>query len=199
MPTSRTPQRPPAKAVRPKPNRHCKPPAPTGNPVLVKLESLTRAVRDLGKLIKASHQAKDLATKQDLATTESKIMSKITEFADSVSTAFDEIGTASEETVTALKGVTDSLAGVSGDVKSLKETIDKLQNTPGVPGPEDQAALDNIQNRVNTLVAKVQAARDATKGAADAAAALDALTENVPTPENPTPSGGNTPEQPSPV
>jgi len=89
-------------------------------------------------------------------------------FADAVNAKFDGIGTDVDSLVT-------SLGGISADVAFLKDTIAKLQNTPGTFSPEDQALVDALQARVDGMVAKTSAAKDT-------AAALDAATEEPPTP-----------------
>lgn len=83
-------------------------------------------------------------------------MSKVSQFADRVNTAFGKLETAVD--------------GVTTDVAALKAEIEKLQNTPGDITPEDQAILDGIQARAEAL--------------GDKAAALDELT-TPPTPEEP--------------
>jgi len=95
-----------------------------------------------------------LATKQDLKEMENRIMSAISDFGNAVNAKFDELGTAVD--------------GVAADVDFLKAEIKKLQDNPGPISPEDQAILDGIQTRVGGLSDKVKA--------------LDAATENPPTP-----------------
>lgn len=89
-----------------------------------------------------------VATKSDLQTLERKIMSAIGDYAAAVKTSFDEISL--------------SVDGIAGDVKQLKDTIDKLQNSPGTITPEDQALLDGIQSQAKALADKVKALDDAT-------------------------------------
>lgn len=89
-------------------------------------------------------------------------------FADTVNAKFDTIGTDVDSLVA-------SLVGISGDVAFLKDTITKLQNTPGVFTPEDQALVDALQARVDGMATKVA-------GAKDTAASLDAATEEPPVP-----------------
>lgn len=52
--------------------------------------------------------------------------------------------------------------GVVDDVAFLKETIEKLQNTPGPISTEDQALLDALQSRIGTLATRVTALDAAT-------------------------------------
>jgi hypothetical protein len=59
-----------------------------------------------------------------------------------------------------------AVAGLQGDIVSLNETIKTLQNSPGTITPEDQASLDTIQVRAQTIADKLDA--------------LDALTPPVP-------------------
>lgn len=55
-----------------------------------------------------------------------------------------------------------SIAGLTGDIKKLNDEIAQLQNSPGNITPEDQALLDGLQERGQTI--------------SDKLAALDALT-----------------------
>lgn len=96
----------------------------------------------------------EFATKHDLKEVECRIMSKISEFGDTVNARFDELGTAVD--------------AVASDVDFLKAEIKKLQENPGPITPEDQAILDGIQARANALSDKVKA--------------LDAATEQPPVP-----------------
>ncbi len=98
----------------------------------------------------------NLATKDDLKHLGELIMSKISDFADAV----DAHNTAVD---TAISGLTD-------DIANLNKQISDLQNSAGQITPEDQARLDAIQARSQTV--------------ADKLAALDALTPPVapPTP-----------------
>lgn len=59
-----------------------------------------------------------------------------------------------------------AVAGLESDVKSLNDTITKLQNTAGAITPEDQALLDAIQSRSEGIATKLSA--------------LDSLTPPVP-------------------
>lgn len=84
-----------------------------------------------------------------------KIMAEaISSFAARVNTSFDKIGA--------------SVDGLVGDVDTLKKKIEELQNSSGSITPEDQALLDAIEARANTV--------------GDKLAALDAATENAPAP-----------------
>lgn len=59
-----------------------------------------------------------------------------------------------------------AIADLAGDVKSLNDTIAKLQASPGTSTPEDQASLDALQARGAAITTKLEA--------------LDALTPPVP-------------------
>lgn len=59
-----------------------------------------------------------------------------------------------------------AVSDLQGDIKSLNDTILQLQNSPGQITPEDQASLDALQARGQTI--------------ADKLTALDALTPPVP-------------------
>jgi len=80
---------------------------------------------------------------------------------------------------TAIGGSVDaivtSVAGVSGDVDRLKSLIKQLQDSAGTVTPEDQALLDKSEAAVNALSSRVTSVKDAL-------AALDAATEEAPTP-----------------
>jgi hypothetical protein len=93
-------------------------------------------------------------TIHDLEKLENRIMSAISDYAAKVNAAFDKLGTAVD--------------GVADDVTFLKEEIKKLQDNPGPISPEDQAILDGVQARADTLASKVEA--------------LDQATERPPTP-----------------
>lgn len=88
------------------------------------------------------------ATKQDLENLGKLIMSKITEFADAVDAHNAAVDTA--------------IQGLSDDIANLNKQIQDLQNSAGQITPEDQARLDAIQARSQTVAEKL--------------AALDALT-----------------------
>lgn len=96
-------------------------------------------------------------------------MSKaIEDYAAAVNAQFDAISTSVDEIVA-------SQTGIAGDVAFLKDTIDKLQNSPGPISPDDQTLLNAAQERVNGLATKAAAASEALK-------ALDAATETPPAP-----------------
>ena len=93
-------------------------------------------------------------TFNDLVKLEQRMNAQIQQFAADVKSKFAQIST--------------SVDGIVADIQGLKKKIDDLQNSPGTFGPEDQAALDEIQALVGTTADKV--------------AALDAATETAPTP-----------------
>lgn len=97
-----------------------------------------------------------LATKHDLEQMEKRIMSKISEFADAVEAHNSAVDAA-------VQGLTD-------DIANLNKQITDLQNSAGTITPEDQARLDAIQARSQSV--------------ADKLASLDALTPPV-TPPTP--------------
>ena len=70
-------------------------------------------------------------------------MSKVTDFAAAVQTAFDKVS-ADLDTITA-------------GIAALDAAIAAFQNSPGVLSPADQAALDDIQAKSQALVAKADA------------------------------------------
>lgn len=89
-------------------------------------------------------------------------MSAISDYAQRVNTVFDSIGQAVD--------------GIVADIDFLKKKIEDLQNSSGQITPEDQALLDAIEARANTVASKVKALDEAT-------AALPA--EPPPVPETP--------------
>ena len=78
----------------------------------------------------------------------SKIMSAISDYTTAVNAAFDSISTQTD-------GLVNSIAGITADVIFLKDTIEKLQNSPGTITPEDQALLDASQARAAALATKL--------------------------------------------
>src|SRR5689334_11100133 len=100
------------------------------------------------------HSLLRLATKQDVEQVRCAIMSKISEFADRQNAFNTRLETA--------------IDGLTADVQNLKALVEQLQNSAGEITPEDQATLDQLEARVRTAVEKAEA--------------LDALTENTPTP-----------------
>jgi len=93
-----------------------------------------------------------LATKNDLDKMEGRIMSKIGDFAEAQNAFNDRVDTA--------------ITGLQGDIKALNDKITELQNSAGQITPEDQALLDSLQARGQTIADKLEA--------------LDALTPPVP-------------------
>jgi len=85
----------------------------------------------------------NLATKHDLKEMEEKIMSAITVFADRQNAFNDRVDAA--------------VTGLVGDVKSLKDQITVLQNSPGGITPEDQIILDQIESRSAQIASKLEA------------------------------------------
>jgi hypothetical protein len=88
-------------------------------------------------------KSQKLATKNDLKETESKIMSKISEFAVSQSLFQDRMDVA----------VTD----LQGDVQNLETQIAILQSSSGSISAKDQTLLDNIQARTSAIADKLDA------------------------------------------
>lgn len=70
-------------------------------------------------------------------------MSAISQFAAKQNAFNDQIDTA--------------VAGLAADVKSLNDQIATLQNSAGTVTPEDQASLDAIQARSQTIADKLTA------------------------------------------
>lgn len=100
-------------------------------------------------------------TKQDLECLEDKL-SQLINIGEQIMSAISDFAMAQN----AFNDQMDvNVAGLQDDIKSLNDTITKLQNSPGVITPEDQKSLDDLQNR--------------GKNIADKIAALDALTPPV--------------------
>lgn len=93
-------------------------------------------------------------TQSDLNKLERKIMSAISDFAAKQNAFNDRMDAA--------------VAGLQGDVKTLNDQIAALQATQGQITPEDQALLDQIEQRGDAIATKLEA--------------LDALTPPTPPP-----------------
>jgi predicted nucleic acid-binding Zn-ribbon protein len=119
------------------------------------------------------------ATKQDLAETEQRINDAISKVGASNSnqTILDRIAETERKIMSAISDFAvkqdafndrqdAAITGLQGDVQALKDEITKLQNSPGTITPEDQATLDRIQARSETIATKLEA--------------LDALTPPTP-------------------
>lgn len=130
------------------------------------IELLARVLYGLGK------RNNNNAILDRMAEMERKIMSAISDYSLRVNTAFDAIGSSVDAMV-------DSVAGVAGDIAELKRLIAELQTNPGPITPEDQALLDALESKVNSLVSRTETVKTSL-------ADLDAQTENVP-PVEPTP------------
>ena len=50
-----------------------------------------------------------------------------------------------------------AITDLQGDVQTLNDTIKALQNSAGAVTPEDQALLDNLQARAQTVTDKLEA------------------------------------------
>lgn len=116
---------------------------------------LQKILETLGVIETWAHRLRsDLApvTKTDLHQLGDKIMSVISDFAAKQNAFNDRMDAA--------------VAGIQGDVQALNDLITKLQNSPGTITPEDQASLDALQARAQTVTDKLEA--------------LDALTPPTP-------------------
>lgn len=85
----------------------------------------------------------------------------------------------------AMEKLNTASQNLAGDIKFLKDTITKLQNSQGTVTPEDQALIDQLEQRANTASTKFDAL---TKS-------LTELDEATP-PEVPTDTGN--PSEPTP-
>jgi hypothetical protein len=90
-----------------------------------------------------------------IAQAERNIMSAISEFATKQNAFNDRLDAA--------------VTGLSGDVQALNDKITELQNTAGQITPEDQALLDNIQQRSEAIATKIEALDSLTPPAPPAA------------------------------
>ena len=97
-----------------------------------------RTILELKALLKGLQEGQGSITRKL-----EKVMSKVSEFA------------------TAMNAFTDrqdaAVAALQGDVSWLKDKIDQLQNTPGEISAEDQALLDAIQARADSVAVKLEA------------------------------------------
>ena len=100
-------------------------------------------VEDLGSLATELRSDSRHVTLQDLYSLENKIMSAISDFA-AAQTAFNDREDA-------------AVAGLTADVASLNAQILALQNSPGAITPADQALLDGLQARGQTIATKLEA------------------------------------------
>lgn len=55
-----------------------------------------------------------------------------------------------------------AITDLQGDVQNLTEQIEALQNSPGEITPEDQAALDALQVRAESITTKLEALNSLT-------------------------------------
>lgn len=133
--------------------------------VLISVSTLSQIVAGL----------REAATKNDLKHAVDKIMSAIKTYVDAVNASFDTIDKSFD-------GVNNGIIGLVDDVKYLKETIDKLQSTPGALTPEDEKLLGDLQTRANSASTKGEGIRVAL-------AALDEATTR-PTPPQLAANGG---------
>lgn len=127
------------------------------------MHHLAKAISELASALNAGNDQRriefewhkshpNLATKLDLDRMEIRIMSAISDFASKQNSFNDRIDSA--------------VTGLQGDVAALNAKITELQNSPGTVTPEDQALLDALQSRGETIAAKLEA--------------LDALTPPTP-------------------
>lgn len=118
-------------------------------------ERIACAMLELARVIRecsGEHQTNAILNR--IRRIEDHIMSAISDFAAKQTAFNDRIDTA--------------VTGLTGDVHALKDEILKLQNSPGSITAEDQALLDAIQARSNSIATKLEA--------------LDAETATAPTP-----------------
>lgn len=104
---------------------------------------LSKAIEIIARLERYLEIVPRLATQCDLHEMQRKIMSAISDFA-ARQAAFNE---RQDAAVTALQG----------DVKFLQDKIDALQNSAGQITPEDQALLDQIDQRADAVATKLEA------------------------------------------
>lgn len=127
-------------------------------------EHLAHALRDLADAVR--HAGGTQLILHRINELESKIMSKITDFA-TAQQAFNDQQSA------AIDGITSSITGLQGDIAALNQKITDLQNSPGTITPEDQALLDSLQAQGGTISSRLQSV-------ASALATLDAQTPPTP-------------------
>jgi hypothetical protein len=117
------------------------------NQLTESISALTRTLCELLELKKHEFcwlkSQQQLVTKSDLKETEQKIMSAISDFA-AKQTAFND-------------RVDVAITDLQGDVQTLNDTIAQLQSSPGAITPEDQALLDGLQTRAESITTKLEA------------------------------------------
>lgn len=111
--------------------------------------NLTEAILVLAGAVKGRNDVEffkslsNIATKTDLKEMETRIMSAISDYAAKQS-AFNDRQDAA---------ITD----LQGDVQNLNDQITALQNSPGSITPEDQALLDGLTARGESIATKLEA------------------------------------------
>jgi predicted nucleic acid-binding Zn-ribbon protein len=83
------------------------------------------------------------ATKSDIQKSENRIMEAIKTFVAKQTAHNDKIDAAVD--------------GLTEDIKTLNDTIEKLQTSPGTITPEDQASLDALEARGDAIAEKLTA------------------------------------------
>lgn len=136
---------------------------------------LTREVHELHKALSAILNNSAVLTR--IAEMETRIMSKITEFAAAQKAFNEATAAATDSLVASAEAQATATAGIAGDIDALNAKILELQNSQGGVTPEDQALLDDLQTQGAALQARVKSAADAS---AAHAAALQALDERTP-------------------
>jgi phage shock protein A len=131
------------------------------DPLVLAVRLVAGEIHELHKSVQNNQVILDRIAKM-----ENKIMSKISEYADKVEVSFDAIAASVDEIVA-------SQTGITGDVAELKRLIAELQASPGAITPEDQALLDALTVKIDSLVSKTAATATALKE-------LDAQTADVP-------------------
>jgi conjugal transfer/entry exclusion protein len=119
----------------------------TYNPLIKKVETLIEKINTYCTIMFYRFQWLrlhwKLATTADLKNMENRIMSKISDFAATMTAFSDQIDTA--------------IGNLQGDVQNLADQIAALQASQGQITPEDQALLDGIQARAASIAANLAA------------------------------------------
>jgi hypothetical protein len=95
-----------------------------------------------------------------------ELMGEIRELKSTVCQSHTEIMSAISDFAAKQKAFNDrqsaAVDGLVTDVKALNDKIEELQNTPGPITPEDQALLDEIEQRSDAITARLEALDEQT-------------------------------------
>lgn len=90
-------------------------------------------------------------------TFDSRILEEINRKLSDIATTMSKVSTAVEKQNAHLDAIDKAVEGIAADVRWLKELIESIQNGPGDLSAQDQALLDQLEERTGTLQQKVEA------------------------------------------